>query len=196
MFKNKLVAVAFLVVAISSCQKEIETKSKVAIAPATNAKIESIAQESTTKAVVSNLLIPFDQTFLVGTTETGEQVHFTGQLHLVARFLPPNPIIPNDPYRITLVSNVMSLKGLGLTTGLIYQIQGSFQTDQPVTPASSFTFDHIYNLLPPNPIIPTDPYNPSDPYRFRFSVQLDNYGSVIDASVLGLGLADIAVEPG
>ena len=193
MKKNKsLVAVFFtLFVFFSSCKKNVETKSE---AP-TIAKIESIAEENISHAVVTNLLVPFDQTFLLGNDEVGEQVHFVGQLHLVTRLVPPNPVIPNDPYKISLISNVVALKGVGLTSGQIYQFDGSFQTDQPASPGSSFTFDHIYRLVPPNPVVPPNPIIPSGNYRFRYSAQLNFQGAATDASAVGLGI-DVSVGPG
>jgi hypothetical protein len=193
MKKNKsLVAVFFaLFVFFSSCKKNVETKSE----PPTIAKIESITEESISHAVVTNLLVPFDQTFLLGNDEVGELVHFVGELHLVTRLVPPNPIIPEDPFHITVISNVVALKGVGLTSGQIYQFDGSFQTDQPASLGSTFTFDHIYQLVPPNPVVPPNPIIPSGNYRFRYSAQLNFQGVATDASAVCLGI-DVSVGPG
>ena len=197
MQKNKFLPVALsLILVATSCQKKIDRISdESSQASPSIAKIESITEETITHAVVTNLLIPFDQTFLLGNDEVGEQVHFVGQLHLVTKLVPPNPINPSDPYRITLISNVIALKGVGLSSGQIYQFDGSFQTDQPASPGTSFTFDHIYRLVPPNPIVPPNPVIPSGNYRFRYSAQLNFSGVTTDASALGLGL-DVSVGPG
>jgi hypothetical protein len=196
MRKIKLLIPCFIVIVLStSCRKHLDTKVDTASDNGSIAKIESIAEESITHAVVTNLLIPFDQTFLLGNDEVGEQVHFVGQLHLVTRLVPPNPIIPGDQYHITLISNVVALQGVGLTSGQIYQFDGSFQTDQPASPGSSFTFDHIYRLVPPNPILPPNPIIPSGNYRFRYSAQLNFQGVATDASAVGLGI-DVSVGPG
>jgi len=196
MQKNKFLSVALsLILVATSFQKKIEISDDSSQANPSIAKIESITEETITHAVVTNLLIPFDQTFLLGNDEVGEQVHFVGQLHLVTKLVPPNPILPQDPYHITLISNVVALQGVGLTSGQIYQFDGSFQTDQPASPGSSFTFDHIYLLVPPNPVVPPNPIIPSGNYRFRYSAQLNFQGVTTDASALGLGL-DVSIGPG
>jgi len=196
MRKNKFFVSYLIMIALfTSCKKHIETKAETSSANGSVAKIESIAEESISHVVVTNLLVPFDQTFLLGNDEVGELVHFVGQLHLVTRLVPPNPILPQDLYHITLISNVVALKGVGLTSGQIYQFDGSFQTDQPASPGSSFTFDHIYRLVPPNPVVPPNPIIPSGNYRFRYSAQLNFQGAATDASAVGLGI-DVSVGPG
>jgi hypothetical protein len=192
MKKNHLFQPALLVmiVLISSCKKNIETKPEES--SASIAKVESVFKEEISNNIVSNVMIPFDQNILVALTDAPELVHFTGQLHLITKFLPPNPIQPGDPCH--LFTNVISLQGIGMTSGLTYQIAGSFESVQNVTAGSSFQFEHAYSLLPPNPILPPSPIIPGDPCRFRYTVDISSSGAVLEATAIALPIT-IAVIP-
>ena len=150
---------------LSSCTKNATDTDTMALSKTT---VESVVKDEKTKTVTSSLLIDVDQDVFLGPATNGEVVHLTGQLHLVMKFF------PNDPLR--LFTNVISLKGTGLTSGLPYYISGSFESSQTVT-GSIFSFTHSYRLLPPNPIFPTDPL------RFQYTVEFgsglgDVFGAV------------------
>jgi len=123
-----------IILVTTSCKKnvpEISDSDENEQLATTKAIIESIDNDNTTKTVTSNVMIPYDETFFVNTTTGGEDVHFTGQLHLVTKFSPV------DPCR--LFTNVVSLKGIGLQSNLEYQLAGSFESEKTVTAGGSFT---------------------------------------------------------
>lgn len=118
--------------------------------------------------VVSNWMIDLDQTFYIGGENNGEWVRFTGKIHLQTKYF------PNDPLKVH--SNLVSVQGTGLTSGLNYYLSGSDQTEQSVLPGSEFSTDHSYNFLPPNPILPPSPI------RFRYTMNINSLGQLINVN--------------
>ena len=137
-------------------------------------RVKASAQPS---AVTSQTMLSIDQDFFINNTEGGEWVHFTGQLHLVTIFFTNDPIFPNDPVRIQ--TNVVSLKGVGETSGLTYQATGATAFSSNYQPGTTNSFITSYRLLPPNPIQPL-----SSSLNFSYSVSFDSFGGLTDASAV------------
>ena len=176
------VCTAITIFTVTSCKKDaVETpapQAKEVTATVAKGIIEFIEKNALDNTVTSSIMIPIDQTFFVNTLSGGEDVHFSGQLHLVTKFEIVGP--PIRPIR--LFTNTVALKGIGRLTGLAYQLTGIDESFQNVTAGSAFSFVHSYGLtrfaagppiIPPNPIIP-----------FRYSVQLNNAGEVIQADAI------------
>ena len=180
--KLSLSALLALTLFTVSCKKNIQANPEEIFS--SNAKVEVLKEESN-QQVISNVTIPFDQTVLVALSDASEMVHFKGQLHLLTRFS------PTDPCR--LFTNVISLQGIGQTSGLTYRIAGSYETMQTVSAGSTFAFEHFYFLLPPNPVLPPNPIQPGDPCRFLYSVRLDGNGAVLEASAFAFPITGVVI---
>jgi hypothetical protein len=135
--------------------------------------------------VTTSTMVSFDQTFFVSNTDGGEDVHFTGLLHLVTIAFPTDPVFPNDPVRIQ--TNVVNLTGVGTESGLTYTVRGTTSQTfaQPYQPGDPYFVAVNYRLLPPSPIQPL-----SNSLRFNYTINFDNLGKVVDA------LAEISVVEG
>ncbi len=104
----------------------------------------------TNNPVVSNLQIPFNQTAFVTIGDSSEFVDFTGNIHLVVKYIPTDPILPPNPIRVH--TNVMNVTGIGQTSGLSYRLNGTTNFNLPGNIPGDFSFGTSYRLLPPNPI--------------------------------------------
>jgi hypothetical protein len=189
---------AMIMLAFIACQKDTtdtmvanpDKPQQVTIAKAT---IESVVKDAISKTVTSSVIIPFSQTLFVKNIYGGEDVQYTGQLHLVTKFAPPDPVTPPDPVipNLRLLTNTVSLKGIGQQSGLVYQLTGMAESFQNVLAGSSFSFTHSYMFIPPNRVIPTNPVIPPNPVLFKYTIQLNSAGEVINADVVASINSDI-----
>lgn len=103
------------------------------------------AAQPTKGQVVSNLMLPFDQTAAVTLGDSSELVDFSGTIHLqVTVSIPTDPLLPPNPIRIH--TNVTNVTGIGQTTGLTYRLSGSTSLSFPFS--DSYSFATSYRLIP------------------------------------------------
>jgi hypothetical protein len=133
----------------------------------------------TNNPVVSNLRIPFNQTVFVSNGDSSEFVDFSGNIHLVVKYLPPNPILPPSPIRVH--TNIMNVSGVGQTSGLRYQLNGAMNFEFPASAPGDFSFDASYLLLPPNPIRQS-----ALSQYVRYNISLNSDGEVSSAEALAI----------
>ena len=121
-------------------------------------------------AVTSNWMIPFQGTYFVDNGASSEFVDLSGSAHLVVKFSPV------DPCRIH--TNLVSVSGVGQTSGLSYRLTGAAKFELDAEPGSRFEFVGSYRLTP------TDPCKgcPARFLRIRYAVTLDSEGEVTAAT--------------
>ena len=133
-------------------QNKIKKAAAVGILLATICAALSPANgaQPTKDQIVSNLMIPFDQTAAVTLGGSSELVDFSGTIHLqVTVSFPNDPLLPPNPIRIH--TNVTNVVGIGQTTGQTYRLSGSTSLSFPFS--DSFSFANSYRLGPsPSPI--------------------------------------------
>ena len=136
------------------------------------------------KTNTNSFILPVDNTLVLA----GEDVDFTGNVHVVTKLSPTDPCAPTDPCKLSIRVNIQGASGVGQMTGQIYHLVGSIQIEETIEDLpASFTasvvgFDVI---VPPNPTAPVDPC------RVDLDIIIDEDGNVsVTAANLGVG------EPG
>ncbi len=136
--------------------------------------------------VISNLRLPFNQTVFVTNGDSSEFVDFSGNIHLVVRvfqpgdpYFPTDPVFPTDPLRVH--TNIMNLTGIGQTSGLTYQLNGTTDIGFPANFPGDISFDADYLLLPPSPI-----RDGALSQRIRYNISLNSDGEVTGAQALAV----------
>jgi hypothetical protein len=158
-----------------------------------SAQGETGAQPNTT---TSNLMIPFQGTVYVNTGEQSEAVDLAGSIHLVVQvFSPTDPCascVPPNPIRIH--TNMISVSGVGQTTGWRYEARGTANFELDVEVPSSFSVDTTYRLTPSPPPIRALP-NPPPILPVRYFISLNADGEVTAATAgVGGGGGDIGLD--
>ena len=134
------------------------------------------------QTAASNWVVPFQGSLLVGTGDQAEWVDLTGSVHLVVNVTAPvDPCascVPPNPVRIH--TNLITVSGVGRTTGASYRAAGAANFEMEVDAESSFEFAGSYRLAP------TDPCRgcPAGALflPIRYSVTLNAAGEVTEAA--------------
>jgi hypothetical protein len=120
--------------------------------------------------------VSFSATVFVDSSNMAEEVDFSGSIHLRVRYLPPNPVLPPNPIRVH--TNLITMRGIGRTSGLEYIVNGASNATFPMASPTNFSFGSSYHLLPPNPVRGSDALS----FPILFTITLNDSGEITEAS--------------
>jgi len=127
--------------------------------------LPTCAHAGSAPKVTTTLRVALTGSFFLNTGDqsTSEWIDFSGDVQLVIRAIPPDPI--------RVHANMAGATGIGRTSGRRFILNGSenFEADGDVP--NTLNFEGEYRLIPPYPIIPPDPIMP-----VNFTVQVDGNG--------------------
>jgi hypothetical protein len=103
--------------------------------------LTTIGAATANAAIVENFFQPLNLTAFDECT--GESVHFTGQLHILSTVT----INPNGSFHLHMTQNYAGVKGVGQTTGRIYQLPGELSVTENLTAAQVMTAVVFSNLI-------------------------------------------------
>ena len=131
--------------------------------------------------ITTSLFIPFEGSV----TTNSETVDLTGTIHVVVKsFAPVDPChcVPPNPIRIH--TNIISIEGVGQTTGAIYKVTGAAGFEFELEATNTYVFQAGYRFTPlPPPIIEGGPIPPPI-LPVRYSLTLDSLGEVLEATAV------------
>lgn len=133
--------------------------------------------------VTSNWRLPFQGSYFVDNGASSEFVDLSGSVHLVVKYYPGDPTVPPNPIRIH--TNLVSVSGVGRTSGQSYRLTGAANFELDADAGSTFAFVGSYRLIPTDPCkgCPTSA-------RFlpiRYAVMLNSAGEVTEATATAGG---------
>jgi hypothetical protein len=145
----------------------------------------SAVRSAVAETVTSNWMIPFQGTVYVNNGGQSEVVDLAGSIHLVVKVsIPVDPCascVPPNPTRIH--TNLVSISGVGQTSGMRYEANGAANLELEVDVPSAFTFEASYRLK-------SIPSSVSASLPVQYSVTLNSAGEVTAASAGAGGSVD------
>ena len=131
--------------------------------------------------ITTSLFIPFEGSVVANS----EMVDLIGTIHLIVKsFQPIDPCncVPPNPVRVH--TNIISISGIGQTTGAIYKATGAAGFEFELEATNTYVFQAGYRLVPvPPPIIEGTP-NPPPILPVQYSLTLDSLGEVLGATAV------------